>query len=343
MQYRITKPSKLLDKHGELIQTGYATAPLLSYQRMDVALKSRLKEWDYYLINNDEYAVALTIGKSGALILISATFIDFIHETQTTKSSIGVVMDRNFSMPESSEVGNIIYQNATAKVSFVHCNNSRELFLSIKNFFSNEDLTASLHLSHEPKDSMVIATPFDEGEKLFYYNQKIIGMRASGTVKLGSHTVTFHPNHSFGLLDWGRGVWPHHTTWYWSAAQGVICDNLFGFNLGYGFGNTSKATENMLFFNGKASKLTDVTFHIPRKNNNEYDYMKPWKITSSDERIEMEFVPIIDRKVKLSIILLSTNQHQVFGRFTGTAVLEDGRIIYLKDFLGFAERVENRW
>jgi hypothetical protein len=57
----------------------------------------------------------------------------------------------------------------------------------------------------------------------------------------------------------------------------------------------------------------------------------------------MDFFPIIDRSVNLSIAILSTNQHQVFGKFTGSAVLEDGTIIYVKDFMGFAERVENRW
>ena len=38
-----------------------------------------------------------------------------------------------------------------------------------------------------------------------------------------------------------------------------------GFNLGYGFGNTEKATENMIFVDGKASKLEQVTFQIPGK------------------------------------------------------------------------------
>ena len=38
----------------------------------------------------------------------------------------------------------------------------------------------------------------------------------------------------------------------------------FGFNIGYGFGDTSAASENMLFYDGTAHKLDDVTFHIPK-------------------------------------------------------------------------------
>ena len=35
--------------------------------------------------------------------------------------------------------------------------------------------------------------------------------------------------------------------------------------------------------------------------------------------------------------------HQVFGRFNGTAVLDDGTVIEVKDMIGFAEKVHNKW
>lgn len=343
MQYRITKPSRLLNECGELIQKGYATRPILKYNRKNVTRKSRLKEWDYYLIYNDKHAIALTVGKNGSLALISATLIDFINKTDTTKTKVKLVSKKRLSMPLSSTTGDIEYEDRDTKVAFLHENGNRILKLYMKGFLNSDNLNITLKLYHEPKDSMVIATPFEEGKRLFYYNQKIIGMRASGSAQLGEKTLEFLPCDSFGLLDWGRGVWPRNTTWYWSASQGMIDGNLFGFNLGYGFGDTSRATENMLFFNGIASKLDDVTFHIPKNDQNEYEYLEPWNITSSDGRIELIFTPILDRSANLNVLLLSTNQHQVFGTFTGTAVLDDGTIIFLQNFLGFAERVENRW
>lgn len=112
----------------------------------------------------------------------------------------------------------------------------------------------------------------------------------------------------------------------------------FGFNIGYGFGDTSAATENILFYDGKGHKLDDVTFHIP-----EEDYMKTWMFTSSDGRFEMEFVPVLDRSASLSAFIVSSDQHQVFGRMSGKAVLDDGRFIELKDFMCFAEKVHNKY
>ncbi|WMJ90497.1 DUF2804 domain-containing protein [Anaerocolumna sp. MB42-C2] len=341
MQKKITEPTDLLNKHGELIQTGYATTPLLKYNRKDVTRKGRLKEWDYYMINNESYAFALTVGYSAGYLLISISIIDFINRTEQSKSVIKHV--HNWYLPESSQIGDILYKDVRTDLKIIHKGRDRGIFLYLDDFLPDSALTASISLSKEPKDSMVIATPFKENKKYFYYNQKIVGMSALGSVSIKGSVYNFDTSNSFGLLDWGRGVWPYKTTWYWSSAFDFLVNNTFGFNLGYGFGDTSNATENMLFFNGIANKLDQVDFGISKKFKNKYDYTKPWNFTSSDNRITMTFEPIYDRNLTLYAVLFSTRQHQVFGKFSGTAVLDDGRTVYLNNLLGFAERVVNRW
>ncbi len=49
-----------------------------------------------------------------------------------------------------------------------------------------------------------------------------------------------------------------------------------GWNLGYGFSDRTPATENMIFYQGTAHKLDEVTFHMDTGN-----YLAPWKITSA--------------------------------------------------------------
>jgi len=344
MQNKITKPYRLLNKRGELIQKGYATSLILKYRRKYVkARKLRLKEWDYYLIYNDKYAVALTVGYIAFVGMISVSFIDFNNLKERTKSVFTVVPIGKIKMPQSSQIGDIMYNDNRIELFIKHEIDGRNIYVKMKNFEDGTELKVHMVLSDEPKDSMVIATPFKENKKAFYYNQKIVGMMASGTVSFKDKTYEFTPDNSFGLLDWGRGVWPHSTTWYWSAGQGMVKGKVFGFNLGYGFGDTFAATENMLFYDGTAHKLENVVFNIPKNEKNEFDYMKPWTFTSSDQRFEMSFMPIIDRSAVLSALLISTEQHQVFGRFTGRAVLDDGTVIGIKDFLGFAERVKNKW
>ena len=67
---------------------------------------------------------------------------------------------------------------------------------------------------------MVICTPFEKPAH-FYYNQKINCMRAEGTVRIGGEEYRFDPKDSFAVLDWGRGVWTYHNTWYWGSASGL--------------------------------------------------------------------------------------------------------------------------
>ena len=96
----------------------------------------------------------------------------------------------------------------------------------------------------------------------------------------------------------------------------------------------------MLFYNGKAHKLSQVKFNIP---GNEKAFLEPWTFTSDDGRFEMDFKPVLDRASCTDALLIKSDQHQVFGLFTGKAVLDDGKVIEIKDFPGFAEKVENKW
>ena len=204
-------------------------------------------------------------------------------------------------------------------------------------FWKDKPFDCDIALAQPKMDSMVIATPWDK-EKHFYYNQKINCMRASGWMEYDGVRYAFEPAMDFGTLDWGRGVWTYDNTWYWGSGNADIGGNAFGFNIGYGFGNTKAATENVLFYNGVAHKLDDVTFHIP-----ESGYMDLWTFSSSDGRFEMAFVPVLDRFARIDFKLLVSDQHQVFGRMSGRAILDDGTPIEIRDVLCFAEKVHNRY
>ena len=137
-------------------------------------------------------------------------------------------------------------------------------------------------------------------------------------------------------------MWTYDNTWYWGSGNCDVDGHAFGFNIGYGFGNTKAASENVIFYDGVAHKIDDVTFVIP-----EDDYCKPWKFTSSDGRFEMDFEalfePVLDRSALTKAGPLCSDQHQVFGRMSGTTVLDDGTKVEIKDVLCFAEKVHNRY
>lgn len=345
MQRRINSPGPLLDEQGRLIEKGYATKLIRDYDRARIAApKWRIKEWDYYCVVSDRYALALTIADNGYLYMDSVSLLDFDKNAQATWSSILPPFGWR-RLPATSERGDIRAEGKGYAMTFENHGAVRRLYGHVDGFPNSragKNLLFDITLSAPPRDSMVIATPFKENPKAFYYNQKINCLRAEGKAVLGEEEFLFAPAHAFAVLDWGRGVWTYDNTWYWGSASGLADGVPFGFNIGYGFGDTSAASENMLFYDGIAHKLSQVTFEIPQKDGKD-DFLSPWKFTSDDGRFEMDFAPILDRAANIDFKILKSDQHQVFGRFSGKAVLDDGRVIEIRRFPGFAEKVRNKW
>ena len=345
-----------LDLHndkGELNIAGYSKEMLLKYDRNRIkASKLKIKEWDYYLVYNQDYVIALTVADNSYMGLLSASVIRFKDKTEKTTSimtlfpmgklNTNLETQEHINMPSSSKTGDIIVKNKKCDIRFLHDGKNRRLYCFMPNFDKNKSLEVDLTLTSKPKQNMVIATPFKENKKAFYYNQKIVGFKAYGEVKINNEVINFKQADTYALLDWGRGVWTYKNTWYWGAGMGEVNGKVFGFNIGYGFGDTSNASENMLFFDGKAHKLDQVTFNIPKKDS-KYDYLSNWTFTSNDKRFEMNFTPIINRHADTNALILRSNQNQVFGYFTGHAVLDNGERIEINNLLGFAEKVYNKW
>ncbi len=343
MQVEITQAIPLLDQQGNLTQPGYAKRLLPVYDRRKVrGGLTRLKEWDYYYIGNDRYGVALTVADNSYMGLDSISFLSFESRPwEITRSPMSPFPMGRTGLPSTSAAGITASSGKRHALLFQAADGQRNLTAHMDRFRGQEPIDVHLTLTDEPEESMVICTPFPKPGH-FYFNQKINCMRAQGTVRIGDDLYLFNRPDSFAVLDWGRGVWTYHNTWYWGSASGLVDGADFGFNIGYGFGDTSAATENMLFYKGKAHKLSRVDFGIPLRNGKEC-WMRAWNMTSDDGRFEMEFVPVIDRASCTDVKLIKSDQHQVFGRFTGTAVLDDGTRLEVKDLMGFAEKVENKW
>ena len=343
MQHRITTPGPLLDENGRLIEKGYALSQIRSYDRARVkASPLRLKEWDYYCICTDRFALALTVADNGYMTMDSISLLDFDIGSQVTTSRMSLPCIAKRDLPFSSASGDIRIRRNGYEICFDNDGKTRHLHGYMDNFSGENGISFDVTLTDAPDETMVIATPFPDKPAAFYYNQKINCMRADGTVRFKNKEYRFDPAKDFGVLDWGRGVWTYDNTWYWGSASGLAGGVPFGFNIGYGFGDTSAASENMLFYNGKAHKLSRVKFEIPVRGGQD-DFMSPWKFSSDDGRFEMDFVPVMDRCAKIDLKLICSDQHQVFGRFSGTAVLDDGQKVEIKDLTGFAEKVRNKW
>ena len=342
-QHEILQSAPLLNASGDLAEPGWARSLLPVYRRSDIRVSPmRIKEWDYYLITDGHVGLALTIADNGYMGLDSVSFLDFDEGWEQTKSPMRLFPMGKTGLPESSADGASEIARGGYAMAFYHEDGARRLSFHMDRFLEGDAIEGIVTLSAAPEESMVIATPFDKPGH-FYYNQKINCMRAEGWITLGKRRIELTPDRFFGVLDWGRGVWTYHNTWYWGSASGELDGVPFGWNIGYGFGNTAAASENVLFYDGRIHKLGTVEFHIPKDEKGRNAYLNVWNFTSDDNRFYMDFTPVLDRSALTSAIVIKSDQHQVFGRFTGRVTLDDGTVLPVRDFFGFAEKVENKW
>jgi len=200
-----------------------------------------------------------------------------------------------------------------------------------------EGVEIDIALGETPGDEkMVIATPFGKPNQ-FYLNCKEHFYDVEGYARFG-RTCARPKKGDTALLDWGRGVWPFRHEWFWGSGAANLEEGRFGFNIGWGFGDTGHATENMFFWNGGAHKLGRL-----RVERNPRDYMEPWRFADEEGRFDFTMTPFYDNFTQTKLLFVDNRCHQVFGRFSGRAVLPSGEAVEVRDMPAFCEHAVNRW
>lgn len=333
MERHITEPGRVLDAKGR-ITPGWSERAVLTYRRDAIrAPFYRIKEWDYYQVSDGEKCLQFTFGHASYAGQAGVMLFDFKKgEKIADISRIIPLPFASLNLPENAEAdSDVCYDRGGVHLRFNTKGDTRLLSFSAQGF------EACVTLERKNPYSTVVNIPFDSSPTAFYYNQKINCMEARGRVLANGKSYLFSDG-AYGLLDWGRGVWPFHNEWYWSNGTGLVDGELFGFNLGCGFGNTSGGTENMLFWRGGYDKLGAVRIECDKS-----DYMRPWRIFDEEGRLELTMTPSYDRTTRMKVLFVDNCCHQVFGTFEGRAVLSDGAELRIRDVEAFAEHAVNNW
>jgi hypothetical protein len=342
-QKQFTIPGRLLTPDGELSTAGWARQPILDcnledahFYNLGLFQPMRIKRWDYYGITTPDHFFSFTLSDVGYLCMIFAYGIDFTtgkyHEETLTLPLGGHVQ-----LPRNSTEGETSYSNGKVSMRFNVEPGARTLDVRWPGF-GGQAFNASVRLKH-PKEheSLTIVIPI-EGKR-FYYNRKINCMPAEGSVEYGGQTYRLDPRTCLGNLDWGRGVWAYKSFWVWASASGFLPGgHTIGLNLGYGFGDTSAASENAVILDGRVHKLGRVDFKYSSAN-----FKAPWQMTSPDGRLRLEFTPFLERVAKTDALILASEVHQMFGKYNGVVISDEGEEIAVHDLIGFAEEHHARW
>lgn len=318
-QHMLTE-GDLLDDNGDVTESGYAYSPLKRYDRTKIkAPKTRIKEWDYFMVTTDDFAVAFTLSDQTYMTLDTIGFMTFGNDASAKTLRHASLLRDSRSYAAPGEAVNHAVKNKKFGITVQTRDDIIHITAQSDNFFG-EPLNCYLMLNKEPCDSMVIVTPFSK-RGYFYYNQKINCIDAEGMIRIGRKEYPVKRGEAFCCYDCGRGAWTRRNRWYWATCSTVIDGKKVGLNLGYGFGDTSAASENMVFVQGKATKLGDITIKIPVKRGKE-DYMGgDWRIEG--DGVSLTLKPIVVRSDNINAVFAYTHQNQTFGRLFGTVTAGD--------------------
>lgn len=340
MQRLVTDPEPVLNSDGTP-NAGYCTQETQYFHRNDIkANPFRIKEWDFYQIEDaaGHVVLQLTYGHASYMGEVNIMLFDVRRKIFLVNKTILIPLPMNsLHMPESAAREHTIRYHSLRSEVYIHGDSQvRDIRFRI------DDVHAELHLTALTPHSLIINIPFDEDPHDFYYDFKQNCMAVTGEVVFhqdGKGKIIHYGENkpAYAILDWGRGVWPWHNEWYWSNGQGMINEKLLGFNLGCGFGNTSIATENILFYEGQAHKLDQIMIQ------HESDYMKPWYLEDNEGRCRLVMTPQYDRITRINFGPIENCTHQVFGLFNGTVKLDDRRELTLENVSAFAEHAVNNW
>jgi hypothetical protein len=344
MQTELTQYGKLLDSKGRLTQVGWSPQPLLDcnlenarFYDLRVFQRFRIKRWDYYAIFTPRLFFSATIADLGYAGNIFVYLLDF-SSNELYEEGLVIPLSQGISLPPNSDQGVSHFEDKRLRLHFEALTEGRRIQVSWPSFNNGRGISADILLHQTPEhESMTIVIPIKQCR--FYYNRKINCLPAEGCVQYGDLNESLSPETCLGSLDWGRGVWEYKSFWNWASASGFLPDGqTIGLNLGCGFGDCSAATENCLVLNGKVHKLAQVNFGYTSG-----DFMRPWKFTDSENRLDLDFIPFKERLAKTNLGIIFSEVHQMFGKYSGTVLTDEGRMISINNLIGFAEEHQACW
>lgn len=343
MQNEITKNTKLLDSYGQLLNPGYCKRNLYEYNRENISTSiMRLKEWDFYQISDGKVMVQLNFFNISLASCITFAVVDLKTGKKLDAMSVELFTPHKNRMNKNGDVPNLFeYSFGGTKIKFDVKETVRHLYFEGR--AKGKKIKADFICYKLPgQESITMATPFQK-QGHFFYTQKLNCLNTTGTLSIDNITYEFKKDETFTVLDWGRGVWTYSNMWYWANGSTLLNGKPFGFELTWGFGDESNATETAIFYNGKCHKIGAV--NVDKDPETGKKWLENWHFTSDDGRLDLTMKPFYDyfTETSLPFFVLGIKSHQVHGLWSGNVILDDGTKLEIKDMYAFCEKVYNKW
>ena len=171
------------------------------------------------------------------------------------------------------------------------------------------------------------------------YAQKTAALNVSGLVECQLGNFDLQDSNCYGHHDFSAGYMRRETFWNWACFSGTSNSKsqALGLNVSWGVNETGYS-ENCFWVGNHLHTLPQVQFKFDRD-----DEHSNWRISSQNKQINLSFKPEGMHKERLNAGLMATNFKQIFGRFNGYLMTEDGQRFEIENQYGFVEDQYSKW
>ena len=298
----------------------------------------RTKRWDYWAILAPDFVVSVVYADVDYLGMATVWWAD-LADGRTGGRAANQPLARGISLPDRPGSSPLRYSGKHSTVDIVDDADGSLITATWKESDGTParlEVRAQLPEGHE---SVNVVIPWSD--QRFQYTSKHQARPATGHLTVGDEIRSIGgETEAWAVLDVGRGRWPYQTTWNWGGGAG---QSTAGATVGLQFGAKWTAgtgfTENGVIVDGVVSKIgaeLEWTYDWD-------DPMAPWRVRHPDGLLDVTLTPRYDRHERVNLGVLSTEVHQVFGTWDGTATTADGATHEMTSMLGFAEESRSRW
>jgi hypothetical protein len=338
-QTEITEPVSVLDETGRPGNFGWARSPLFAFDPDGLRAPRRsISEVDRYILLSPTHTVLFEILDDGYLGYLLMSLFSLKDKKRYTKTFMTPFPLGSYKLPKDSNSGSIKFVQKKYLLNFVAMEGgARIIKLDIPRFCQNRGLRGEVVLyPPDGAESLVTHMPWRGKREAFIYSRHSPCYFAEGVIQFGAQELIFSRGEGWGIFDWSRGVRPRMDLCLWAAGCGQAGKHQVGFSVGYNLADSSLGTENAFFLDGKLHKLDQVSFHIPLGK------LLPWRFTSNNNRLEMIFTPNQEMDENHQVFFYSLRRRQIFGSFSGRAILDDGSGFNFENIGGMAERRKSK-
>ncbi len=295
----------------------------------------RNKRWDYWAILSDDVVVSSVYSDIDVLGLADVYWAD-LGSGVSGGHAIVTAPDGTITLPDVPATKPLVVDHDGLALAITDDDagtHLRATWTEKDGRAGRLDVTVALPVGHE---SLNVVIPWNDEE--FNFTSKHQARPARGELVVGDRRWEIHD--AWGVLDVGRGRWPHEIRWNWGGGAGRAGVHVVGLQFGAKWTEGTGFTENGIIVDGRLSKLG-------RELRWDYDWdapMKPWRVVDPGGQLDVILTPRFDKHSKVEGGAdLGSETHQVFGTWSGRVRTDDGVEIAFDGLQGFAEEARQRW